>query len=75
MYVLLHEEKRSMKSEKCAPRGLKGVLVGYNGHTIYRVHIKDQKKVIQVKCLRIFEDYKTKASSELPDYNEDKPTF
>ena len=55
--------------------GLKRVLVGYDGHTIYRVQIKDQKKVIQVKYLRIFEDYKTKASSELPDYNEGKPTF
>ena len=75
VYVLLHEEERSMKPEKWAPRVLKRVLVGYDGHTIYRVHIKDQKKVIQVKDLRIFEDYKTKASNELPDYDEGKPTF
>lgn len=46
VYVLLHEEERSTKSEKWAPRALKGVLVGYDGHTIYRVHIKDQNKVI-----------------------------
>ncbi len=75
VYVLLHEEERSMKSEKWPPRALKGILGGYNGHTIYRVHIKDQKKVIRVKNLCIFEDYKTKASIELPDCNEGKPTF
>ncbi len=39
VYVLLHEEERSMKSEKWAPQALKGILVGYDGHTIYRVHI------------------------------------
>lgn len=55
VYVLLHEEERSMKSEKWAPRALRGVLVGYDGHTIYRVYIKDQQKVIRVKDLRIFE--------------------
>ena len=41
VYVLLHKEERSMKSEKWAPRALKGVLVGYDGQTIYRVYIKD----------------------------------
>ncbi len=75
VYVLLHEEECLMKSEKWATRALKGVLVGYNGHTIYRVHIKDQKKVIRVKDLRIFEDDETKTSTELPDYDEGKPTF
>ena len=74
VYVLLHEEERLMKSEKWAPRALKGVLVGYDGHTIYRVYIKDQKKVIRVKDLRIFEDYETKKSTDLPDYDE-RPTF
>lgn len=46
VYVLLHEEERSMKSEKWAPRALRGTLVGFDGHTIYRVHIKDQNRVI-----------------------------
>lgn len=64
-----------MKSEKWAPKALKGVQVGYNDHTIYRVHIKDQKKVIRVKDLRIFENNETKISTELPDYDEGKPTF
>ena len=49
--------------------------MGYDSHTIYRVHIKDQKKVFRVKDLRIFENFKTKASTELPDYDEGKPTF
>ena len=54
VYVFLHGEERSRKSEKWAPRALKGTLVGYDGHTIHRVHIKDQNKVIRVKDLRIF---------------------
>lgn len=73
MYVFLHKE-RSRKSEKWAPRALKGTLVGYDGHTIHRVHIKDQNKVIRVKDLRIFEDFANKPSTSLPNY-EDKPTF
>ena len=75
VYVLLHKEERSMKSEKWAPRALKGTLVVYDGHTIYRVHIKEQNKVIRVKDLRIFEDYEAKKSTELPDYSNDLPTF
>ena len=75
VYVLLHEEERSMKSEKWAPRALRGTLVGFDGHTIYRVHIKDQNRVIRVKDLRIFEDYESKGSTELPDYFESLSTF
>ncbi len=48
--------------------------MGYDGHTIHRVCIKDQNKVIPVKNLRIFEDFETKPSTDLPDYQE-KPTF
>ena len=65
VYVFLHEEERSLKSEKWAPRALKGTLVGYDGHTIYRVHIKEQNKVIRVKDLRIFEDCESYRSAEL----------
>ena len=64
-----------IKSEKWAPRALKRVLVGYDGHIIYRVYIKSQKKVIRVKGLRIFEDRGTKATTELPDHDEGTPTF
>lgn len=75
VYVLLHEEERLMKSEKWAPRALKGILVGYDGQTIYRVHIREQQKVIRVKDLRIFEDYEAKKFTKLPDYSDDMPTF
>ncbi len=74
VYVFLHEEEQSRKSEKWAPRALKGTLVGYDGYTIHRVYIKDQNKVIWVKDLWIFEDFETNPSTDLPDQQE-KPTF
>lgn len=49
IYVFLYEEKQMLKSEKWTPRALKEILVSYNGHTIYWVYLKDQKKVIRVK--------------------------
>ena len=49
--------------------------MGYNSHIIYRVHLKDQKKIIQVKDLCIFENYESKFSIELLDYSESTPTF
>ena len=75
MYVLLHEEERSIKSEKWVPRVLKRILVGYNRHTTYKVHIIEQENVIQVKNLRIFENHKAKKSTKLPDYSDNMPTF
>lgn len=75
VYVFLHEEERSLKLEKWAPRALKETLIGYDGHTIYLVHIKEQNKVIRVKDLRIFEDYESKTATDLSNYNENTPTF
>ncbi len=75
VYVLLHEEERTIKLEKWALRALRGTLVGFDGHTIYRVHIKDQNRVIQVKDLQIFEDYKAKITTKLLDYSESQTTF
>ncbi len=75
VYVFLHEEEQTLKSEKWAPRVLKGTLIGYDDHTIYRIYLKDQKKVIRVKDLRIFEDYATKSSTRLLDYSKGNPTF
>lgn len=74
VYVFIHEEERNLKSEKWAPRATHGILVGYDGHTIYQVHVKCPNKVIRVKDLQVFEDNKAKASTDLPDY-EDTPTF
>ena len=41
VYVFLHEEERTLKLENWVPKALKGTLVGYDGHTIYRIHIKE----------------------------------
>lgn len=43
-------------------------------HTIYKVHIKEQNRVIRVKDLRIIEDTSAKVVSALPDF-DGKPTF
>lgn len=75
MYVLLHKEKLSIKSEKWAPQVLKRTLIGYDRYTIYKVHIKKQNKVIWVKNLCIFEDYKTKKFTKLPDYSNNPLIF
>ena len=56
-----------LKSEKWAYRALKRTLVGYDSHTINQLDLKDHKKVIWVKNLCIFEDYKSKLSTKLPD--------
>lgn len=48
--------------------------MGFDGHTIYRVHIEEQGKVIRVKDLRIYEDTSAKQHSTLPDF-DGKPTF
>lgn len=74
VYVFLHEEERALKSEKWKPRALRGKLVGFDGHTIYRVYIEEQSKVIRIKDLRIYEDYKSKNLTDLPTY-EETPTF
>lgn len=73
VYVLIHEE-RELKSENFVPRALKGKLVGFNGHTIYRVHIEEQNRVIRVKGLQIFEDTENKENTSLPSY-KNEPTF
>ncbi len=74
VYVFLHEEERSLKSAKWEARALRRKLVGFDGHTIYRVHIEDQNKVIWVKDLRIYKDITSKATTSLPDF-EGRPAF
>lgn len=68
VFVFIHEEERNLKFEKFEARALEGTLVGYDGHTIYRVFIRSQDKVIRVKDLRIFEDTSENASTSLPDF-------
>ena len=64
-----------MKSGEPAPRALKRTLVGCDGHTIYRVQIQDQNKVIRIKGLQLFEDDEAKISIGLLVYNYGTPTF
>ena len=71
VYVLIHEEERKgdkSKSAKFAPQAQKGLLVGYDGHTIYRVFLEQDNKIIRVKDLRIHEDAISKAATTVPTY-------
>lgn len=54
---------------------MKDIIVGYDGYIIYRIDLKDQKKVITVEHLFIFENYETKSPTKLFDYNKDTPIF
>ena len=42
IYVFFHKKERSRKSKKWATKVLKIALMGYDGHTIHRLHIKEQ---------------------------------
>lgn len=64
-----------MTLEKWVLNGLKRVLKKYDSQKIYRVYIKKQKKVIQIKNLCIFDNYKIKAIIKLLDYDNSTPTF
>lgn len=75
IYVLIYKEERELKSEKFVPQALRDQLVGFNGHTIYCVYIKEQKQVIRVKDLRIFEDTEIKQHTVLLNYKDGKPAF
>ena len=66
VYVFIHEEEQKLKSQKFVPRTLKSNLGGFDGHTIYHVYIKEQKRVIRVKDLQIFENTKTKKTLSYP---------
>ena len=74
VYVFLHKEGQSLNFAKWEARALRGKLVGFDGHTIYKVHIEDQNEVIRVKDMRIFEDITSKAATSLPDF-KGKPMF
>lgn len=69
VYVFIHEEERKAKSAKWDPRAKRGLLVGYDGHSIYRVYLEKDAKVIRIKDLRIFEDASTKMETSLPTYD------
>lgn len=71
IYVFIQEEERKndkSKSAKFAPRAKKGILVGYDGHTIYRIFLKEDNAIIRAKDLQIFEDTVSKNETSLPTY-------
>ena len=68
VYVFLHKKEQSPKSTKWEARALRGKLVGFDGHIIYSVYIKDQNKVIRVKDLRIFEVITSKAATSFSNF-------
>ena len=45
------------------------MLVGYDGHTIYRVYLPDEEKIIRIKDLRIEENADGKAGSHATSYD------
>lgn len=51
VYVFINKEKRNLKLEKFEAQALKRTLIRYDGHTIYRVFIQLQDKIIYVKNL------------------------
>lgn len=41
VYVFIYKEEQNLKLEKFEAQALKGIFIGYNGHTIYRVFIRE----------------------------------
>lgn len=74
IYMFIYKKERTLKLEKFEARALKDIFVGYDGHTIYKVFIWSQDKIVQVKDPWIFEDTSEKAITSLFDF-QGKPTF
>jgi hypothetical protein len=53
-YVLIEKEKR-ITSEKLAPCAEVGILVGFEGHYIYRVYIPSKHRVVRTSHCRFDE--------------------
>lgn len=66
--TLVYKEKQALKFKKWQPQALQGILVKYNKYTIYNVYIWDENKVIHIKNLYIFKDYKFKAEIKFLTY-------
>lgn len=64
-----HKDDRRAKSAKWEPRGKQGMLVGYDGHTIYCVYLPDKEKIIRIKDLKIVENVDGKADSHVVFYD------
>lgn len=49
--------------------------MSFDNHTIYRIYIEEQKRIIKVKDLQIFEDTEIKQYTILLNYKNSKPIF
>lgn len=74
VYVFFYKEEYTLKLTKWEVETLKRKLIGFDKYIIYRVHIKEQNKVIRVKDLQDFKNTAAKTFSALPDFNG-KPIF
>ncbi|KKF92311.1 Copia protease [Ceratocystis platani] len=45
-----------LRTSKLQAKGEEGILVGYSGHHLYRVWVKERKQVVTSNSLHIFED-------------------
>lgn len=46
VYIFIYKEEQKLKLEKFKTQALKDILVRYNRHTIYKIFIQKQNKVI-----------------------------
>lgn len=72
--MFLHKEERKLKAKKWKLWALWKKLVCFDGHTIYKVYIKKQGKVIIIKDFQIFEDNMPKKATNPLTYKE-SPTL
>ena len=68
-YVFIEKEKR-VQSQKLAPRAEVGILVGFEGHHIYRVYVSSRRKVIRTSHCRFDE-----GQGLITDCEEDRLTM
>lgn len=57
-----------MKSEKFKARILSKILIGYDGHIIYKIFIQLQDKIIYIKDFQIFENINKKNLTSLLNF-------
>ena len=71
VYSLIAEEDR-VKSARFAPRAKNGVLIGYDGKTIYRVWLPDEQKIERLKDVEIYEgDISSKTTTTFTEESVD----
>lgn len=60
----------SIKFRKVEVKSIVRKARKFDGHTIYLVYIKEYAKVIKIKNLYIYKDYKSKDITDLATYKD-----